>query len=423
VEPGDSLTLYNIACMHALLHQREQACEWLTRAVAGGFNAPRKITSDKDLASVRGEPAYHAALQAAQKAARTHGEQGLAAAESIVGRLLDALGIVDYAATVHRTVDRATWSESVAALTADAPGHPFHAVLAGSRPLRPFLHRLPAETVSFSVSGGMDLERLYIFALQTLAESGPFGERVLADWRALQAQWELDVRDDVLGPLGSELISAELSVDGRPAWVWMLSVDDEQAVAARLGRLLDGLPAWMMSMSAEMPMLSMLSLRTQPTSHADLRGFREVVLGIAQSGMLCGVSDGWLIGADSAATVRLMRETAAGRHPDVTTNKALLRAALLPDAPALRVSFTDHRGDAAEAAAVLRMIAMMGGMLGAAIPDPDAKQVLSRVFGMLARLAPVVEAIDFYDSSAEWTTFDGRTWHTRAVTRYVPPKG
>jgi hypothetical protein len=32
-----------------------------------------------------------------------------------------------------------------------------------------------------------------------------------------------------------------------------------------------------------------------------------------------------------------------------------------------------------------------------------------------------VEAIDFYDSSAAWTTFDGRAWRTRSVTRYVPP--
>jgi hypothetical protein len=34
-----------------------------------------------------------------------------------------------------------------------------------------------------------------------------------------------------------------------------------------------------------------------------------------------------------------------------------------------------------------------------------------------------VESIDFYDSSSAHTTFDGRSWRTRSVTRYVPPAG
>lgn len=421
IEPEDSLAIYNIACMHALLGRRELACEWLQRAVDGGFEAPTKIRKDPDLVSLRGLPAYEAALSSAQAAARARGEQGFQAAESIIDSLLGALGVLDYAATVHHTEDHATWSESVSALTEDAPGQPFHAVLAADRPLRPFLDRLPAETVSFSATAGLDLEPLYDFAVSTLAAAGPLGERLLKEWDAQQEEWALDVRADLLGPLGSEMISADLSVDGRAAWVWMLSVEDELAVEAQIGHLLDELPRWLTAASAEAPMLSMLALRTQPTSHADLPGFREVVLGIAQSGMITGVDDGWLIAADSASTLRLMRATAAGEHADLRTNAALMHAALLPDAPALSVSFTDHGDDAAAAAAVLRMIAMMGGMAGAAIPDPDARQALSRAFGMLARLAPVVEAIDFYDSSAAWTTFDGRAWRTRSVTRYVPP--
>jgi tetratricopeptide (TPR) repeat protein len=421
VDPGDTVVLYNLACLNALLGNRELACEWLGKAVAGGFHAPDQIAADGDLSSVRGEPAYKEALGAAREAAQGYRQEGLAAAENIVDTVLGSLGTLDYAATVHNTYDYATWSETLTALTPDAPDHPFHAVIAGDRPVQPFMDRLPAETVSFSISGGMDLEPLYDFAWDTLDESGPFGTRLLDTWRGLQEGWEFDLREDLLGPLGAEMVSAEMAVDGRDAWVWMLSVEDEQAVSRQLDRLLDEVPAFLTEMAAEQPMLAMLSLRTLPPAHEDLPGFREVILGIAQARMICGVSDGWMVMADSAETVRLMQETAAGRHPDLSTNEQLVAAALLPDGPALSVSFTDHGDEAAAVAAVLRMMAMSGGMAAAAAPDPEVKQIITRIFGMLTRLAPVVEAIDFFDSSATCTTFDGRRWRTRSVTRYVPP--
>jgi hypothetical protein len=388
--------------------------------VQAGFHAPAKIASDDDLASLRDEPAYSAALESARAGARRHEEAGLMAAESLVDRALDSLGILDYGATVHDTRGHATWSDSIAALTADAPDHAFHAVVAADRPVRSYVDRLPAESVSFSVTGGMDLEPLYDFAHAALAGCGPVGEGLLETWREAQQAWGLDVRADLLAPLGSDMISANLSLEHGDAWVWMLSVDDERAVATQLDRLMAGLPGWIAAASREAPPLAMLGLRIQPTRDAALPGFHEVVVGMVQGGMICGVSDGWLVAADSPATVRLVRDTAAGRHPDLRANERLVSAALLPEGPALRVSFTDHAGDAQAVAGVLRMIAASGGMARAVVSDQQAREALERVFGLVARLAPVVESIDFYESSSAHTTFDGRSWRTRSVTRYVP---
>ena len=61
------------------------------------------------------------------------------------------------------------------------------------------------------------------------------------------------------------------------------------------------------------------------------------------------------------------------------------------------------------------------GMAGAMIPDQDARPIIAKIAGMLAKLTPVVRKIDFYKSSASYTTFDGQAWHTRAVTHYVSP--
>ena len=41
---------------------------------------------------------------------------------------------------------------------------------------------------------------------------------------------------------------------------------------------------------------------------------------------------------------------------------------------------------------------------------------------MVAKLSPVVRKIDFYKSTAAYTTFDGRAWHTRTITHYMSPE-
>ena len=62
-----------------------------------------------------------------------------------------------------------------------------------------------------------------------------------------------------------------------------------------------------------------------------------------------------------------------------------------------------------------------GGIMGQFIPDETAKRVIGRIAGMLAKLSPVASKIDFYKSSAAYTTFDGSAWHTYTVTHYASP--
>ena len=72
VSPESSVLLYNLACFHALVGNKDQALAWLEKAVEGGFHAPAKIASDSDLVSLRGEPGYKAALSRAAELAWGH---------------------------------------------------------------------------------------------------------------------------------------------------------------------------------------------------------------------------------------------------------------------------------------------------------------------------------------------------------------
>ena len=41
---------------------------------------------------------------------------------------------------------------------------------------------------------------------------------------------------------------------------------------------------------------------------------------------------------------------------------------------------------------------------------------------MIGKLVPAAQKIDFYKSSASYTTFDGKVWYTKKQTSYVSPE-
>jgi hypothetical protein len=93
--------------------------------------------------------------------------------------------------------------------------------------------------------------------------------------------------------------------------------------------------------------------------------------------------------------------------------------ALVPAGPFVSVSLTDRRGLGEQLATGIGVASMIGGMMGAVVPEPKVRSVIAKISGMLAKLTPVVRKIDFYKSTATHSTFDGQAWHTRTVTHYT----
>ena len=170
VAPEDSKILYNVACFHALLGHREEALTALEGAVDGGFYEPGHMADDSDLDSLRSDPRYSAALaMAKQRAGGGDGHGGQAEmVKRLIDRLLDVPGMMDYSAEVLHTDGYSTYSDSVIALTADAKSKPFYPVLGNRAPMANFDRYLPVETISFSISGGIDLDALYTFIVDTV---------------------------------------------------------------------------------------------------------------------------------------------------------------------------------------------------------------------------------------------------------------
>jgi adenylate cyclase len=62
VDPDESMTLYNVACLYALLGQTEEAIEALTRCVERGFMNKSWIENDTDFNSLQSHPRFQALL-------------------------------------------------------------------------------------------------------------------------------------------------------------------------------------------------------------------------------------------------------------------------------------------------------------------------------------------------------------------------
>lgn len=64
VDPDEPMTLYNVACVYALLGQVEEAVDTLTVAVEKGYTHKAWIENDADFTSLRGHPRFQALLDA-----------------------------------------------------------------------------------------------------------------------------------------------------------------------------------------------------------------------------------------------------------------------------------------------------------------------------------------------------------------------
>lgn len=417
--PTDSLVMYNLACMNALLGHKDKALDWLAKSVEAGYYSPGKIADDGDLDSLRDDPRYAAALASAKQHAGVN--EYAVFAHGIAKRLIDTLGIIDYVAAVEYTDGYSTYADQVTMLAGDAESNPFYPVISGHKPLGDFAKYLPQETSSFSVNNGFSLDALYKFIEDSFTQTGEPGKLAWAKWGEIQTELGFDVHKDLLDWLDTASVCASFQLDGREAWVCMLEVGNEQTANEKLEYALEKIPPAISEMVAQQPMLAMLTMRTEPTANEDLAGFHDVSLAMMPEPAVVGVRDGWLMLASNEDAALLCLATAAGQHPNVRKNAQVMAEALVPDGPVAAISLTDHRKVPEQVAGMLAGMSMAGGMVSAMIPEPKGQRIVGKIFGIVAKLAPVAAKIDFFKSSAACCQFDGKAYHARKVTHYFAP--
>lgn len=423
--PQDSRVLYYLACFHALTGDEEEALGFLERAVDGGFYSPTHIVNDPDLATLRDDPRYEKALaQAREHAAGMTEKQSATWAKgmtAVANRLLDAVGIIDYIASVEYVDGYSVRTESRTALVPDAKQRPIYPVLVAERAhLDEYVRFMPKETCSFSAGQGLDLQALHGFLLDSVRAFGPQGEAALGWWESMQQEMGFDLEQDVLSWIDSE--SVNVTMDDGQAWVMFMRVKDEALAREKSQQAVEFGLSQISQMAAQNPALGMLSMMASPLNDERLPGFQRLQFVMSPQPIVWGVArEHLIIGSSAEAIVRCL-QTADGKHPGIRENERVMAEALLPKGAFNSCSLEDQRSMGKDIAEILGAVTMASGMAGSFIPDPDMQQMLMRVSAMLSKVAPVAMKIDFYKSTASCTTFDGQAWRTQSVTHYYSPE-
>ncbi len=332
IAPADSRVLYYLACFNALLGHTEKALHFLDKAVDGGFFCPGHISRDPDLESIRETERYELAVTRARKKAaeRAGGEANAKAAlaTGIFGRLIEIAGVFDYVATVERTDGNSVHTETIAALVPNAKQNPIYKVFGQGKPLGAFDRYLPKETLSFSVSNGIDADALYTFLEDTLGDAGPAGEKVLQKWSEIQEHIGLNIREDLLSWMGGECV--HVTLEDEAGWVMLMEVADEQKARESVGNVLDLLMTTMNDAIMKVPVLAMVMPRRGPLEHEKLEGFENLHFGMSPAPIVWGVADGHLIIGASADAAALCLDTARGGHPNIRDNPRVMAELLCP---------------------------------------------------------------------------------------------
>ena len=191
----------------------------------------------------------------------------------------------------------------------------------------------------------------------------------------------------------------------------MLNVRDE----AKAREVIDRLVAMVE------PMLVSQNGSIVPAEIEGAEGFKTIVhpmLAMLPIGKpTIGVKDGWLFLGSSPEMILKTTEVAAGKLENFSKNERFLKEGILPKGSVTSLSFTDLTKLGEELGSVLQMVPIIGMMAPDLMKDPKMQSVLS----MVGKAGRVVRKLDFFQSSASRTTFDGTAFVTKSIVTYREP--
>lgn len=335
-----------------------------------------------------------------------------------LAKLLDDVSIFDHIAGVEWTDGFSVRSQTITTLKADAKKSPLYGVLATKPAGGAYDKYVPKEATTFSCSSGISLSKLYHYVRDFVGEAAPEGEQMLVEFDRMQKEdWELNIEKDILDLFDGPIISITMGSD----WLLMLKVTDEAAANARVKTLFARVnDALGQEQSVQLTPVEIYGAKFTQLSHPMMM----MMGGLAPP--VIGCAEGHLVIGSSTKAVERCLKTAAGKHPSILKNKRFMKEGLNPSKgeEVDAISFTDESNTAQELQQAIGIMSMVMGFAGMGMQDapPQAQAIMQSIPPILAKLGPIAGKLDFYQSSAQVSTFDGQRWVTRGVQNYKEPR-
>jgi len=332
-----------------------------------------------------------------------------------IDTLLADISIIDSVASVEWTDGYRVYSDTITTVRKGGKTSPLYKIITSGKPLKHFETFIPKEADSFSVCAGIDLAGVYDYLTGFVEENAPDGADMIATFDEMQAEWGIDIKKDVL-----ELFTgASVGIKIGKNWAILLDVTNEKKVEAQIDRLLTTVNNMLGQENALM--ISSVDVGAKAEFRQISHPMMMIVGGMSPP--VLGCTNGHFVLGSSARIVRKCIQTAAGKHPNITESERWLAEALAPEGKVTSVSFTDETHTAQELQEAIAGLSMGLGMVGMFAMDapPEMRKIFSALPPLLNKLSPVAAKMNFYKSSASYSSFDGRRWYSRQVQNYKKP--
>jgi|GEM_PF-1367453 len=343
---------------------------------------------------------------------------------SLLTAFLNDASFIDYMATTSWTDGMRAMGETIVVTKDSAKDSQLLGAVSAGGKLEAYGKYIPAEASSFSVSSGVSLPKVYDYAVDFMKKHVPDADQMLEEWDGIQQQMlKMNIKNDVLDLFGTESVSFKMGPMGRD-WVSLTQVTDSKKADAQVERLLNTINDLIKQNAGDKNGLIFKKVKVGPEQElTEISHGTMIMLGIASPPVI-GCADGYLIFSSSANAVRKCLLTGKGEHNNITTNSRWRKEGLDPKGNVVSVTFTDQADMAdqlKQAIGGIGFMLTMAPMAAAGQMPPEVAKTMGSLNGIVMKLMPVADKMNFYQSKAAYTTWDGKTWHNYAVQNYKKP--
>ena len=336
----------------------------------------------------------------------TRMSQGQPDAERVTGlltELINQCSVIDHEISVQYTEGFQQRTATFGQLTENLQDQVVGRMIVDQKPFENWMSFVPENAVGFSINDGCNLLPLYDWLMRDIPMRFPEVVPGLDKFAAIQNQYDVHLREDILQSFSGEFVSISLpgpvTMLGKQSdTVFMLRCSEPEHVEGLIHRGINAL--------AEIRVVAQQGLSMKDVPGLD--GFQQIDSGafaMAQIAPVIGFHDGWMIVASKASAVKSVFATKSGDAASWANGDRFKEFGLSINGPVQSISFTNTGENVRAMSQTMQMLGTMAPlMLGAAqaeAGDDAAKaiQIAQEVLGLLPSVGRIIGKMDFYDAT------------------------